>query len=365
MFVCRVRSFNELEQHRSHLSWRRWLGGFALPSADELAYVSERIEADDLRACLGHIYSKLKRNKVLDPRNGWMLGAVDGHEINSSDKRCCKCCLRREIQTRGGSKTQFYHRLVTFQIIAKDFNFVLDLELVRPGEDEVAATIRLLKRVLENHPRCFDVLVADAIFLRPSMLDFVRSHGKYLIAVLKENQPELLQEARTLMQEQDPIRLTKEKPEQRIDLRDMEGFTTETITEAVRVVWSHEESVRRERIAGRWELKETVSDWLWATNLPQSLVSAHTVAMLGHARWKIENEGFNELATYWHADHYYHHHPNSIVVLWLMLCIAHAVFHSFHGRNLSSALRAKHTAIYFAGLIAAELRGKDWWPAPT
>jgi len=45
-------------------------------------------------------------------------------------KRCCDRCLKREIECRSGTKTQYYHRLVAFQIIAKDFNFLLDLELV-------------------------------------------------------------------------------------------------------------------------------------------------------------------------------------------------------------------------------------------
>jgi hypothetical protein len=365
MFACRIGSFNELEQHRGMPSWRRWLGKHDLPSADELAYVSERIELDDLRACLGHIYSRLKRNKVLEPRHGWMLAAVDGHEINSSYKRCCDCCLTREIECRSGTKTQYYHRLVTFQIIADDFNFLLDVELLKPGEDEVAATLRLLERVLSNHPRCFDVLVADAIYLRPSMINFIRDRDKHLISVLKENQPELLLEARTLLEPEESIRLVREKPNQTIDLRDMEGFTTETITKAVRVVWSHEETIRNELIAGEREPKETVSDWFWGTTMEQSLASSETIAALGHDRWKIENEGFNELGTHWNANHYYHHHPNSIAVLWLILFMAHAVFHCFYQRNLKSEHRKHHTVIYFAGLIAASLRCENWWPPPT
>jgi hypothetical protein len=364
MFACRIGSFNELEQHRGIRCWRRWLGGHALPSADELAYVSERIEVDDLRACLGHIYARLKRNKVLGPRHGWMLAAIDGHEIGSSYKRCCECCLKRNIEVRGGTKVQFYHRLVAFQIIAKDFCFLLDLELLKPGEDEVAASLRLLERVLRNHPRCFDVLVGDAIYLRPSMLNFIRDHDKHLIAVLKENQPELLQEARVLMEELEPDRIVRGKPDQTIDLRDMEGFTTETITKPVRVVWSHEDTVRRERIAGEWETTETVSDWFWATTMPTSLTTKQTIGAIGHDRWKIENEGFNEVVTYWHANHYYHHHTNSILVLWLMLFMAHAVFHCFHKRNLRPEQREHHTAIYFARLITACLRCEDWWPPP-
>lgn len=364
MFACRIGSFNELEQHRGKPGWRRWLGKHDLPSADGLAYVSERIEPDDLRSCLGHVYSRLKRNKVLGPRRGWMLAAVDGHEINSSYKRCCDRCLTRELEVGGVKKTQYYHRHVTFQIIAKDFNFMLDLELLKPGEDEVAAALRLLERVLENHPRCFDVLVADAIYLRPSMIDFIRDRGKHLIAVLKENQPELLLEARTLLEPEAPIRIERTKPAQTIDLRDMEGFTTETITRAVRVVWSHEETIKDELIAGGRETKEVASDWFWATTMDSSLAASDSIGELGHDRWKIENEGFNELVTHWNANHYYHHHPNSIAVLWLMLFMAHAVFHCLIGRNLAPGQRGSHTAIYFAGLIAASMRCENWWPPP-
>jgi hypothetical protein len=365
MFSCRIGSFNELEQHRGKPSWRRWLGKHDIPSSDELAYVSERIDPDDLRTCLGHVYSRLKRNKILEPRHGWMLAAVDGHEINSSYKRCCERCLTRELEVGGVKKTQYYHRHVTFQIIAKDFNFLLDMELLRPGEDEVAATLRLLGRVLEMHPRCFDVLVADAIYLRPSIIDFIRDHDKHLIAVLKGNQPELLLEAQTLLEHKSPTRLERTKPTQTIELRDMEGFTTETITEAVRVVWSHEETIKNELIAGERVTKEVVSDWFWATTMEESLVSSEIIAALGHDRWKIENEGFNELVTHWNANHYYHHHPNSITVLWLMLFMAHAVFHCFHDRNLVPEQRQSHTAIYFAELIAASMRSENWWPPPT
>lgn len=365
MFLCRIGSFNELQQQRGRSSWRRWLGGHDLPSPDDLAYVSERLDVDGLRACLGRVYTQLKRNKVLGPRHGWGLAAVDGHEIGSSYKRCCNCCLQRRIVVGDSIKVQYYHRLVAFQIIAGDFRLMLDVELQRPGENEVAAAQRLLRRVIENHPRCFDVLVADAIYLRPSMLEFVRERGKHLIAVLKENQPELLHEARVLMEPTQARRSVTGKPGKTIELRDMEGFTTGTIDEAVRVVWSHEETVRRERIGNDWQSKTTTSDGFWATTMPQSLATGGTVAALGHDRWKIENEGFNELVTHWHANHYFHHHPTTIVVLWLMLFTAHAVFHCFHQRSIQSALREAHTAIYFARLMAASLRCDHWWPPPT
>ena len=117
MFLCRVPSFNELEQQRDKRSWLKWLGGHQLPSADALAYVSERIDLDDLRRCHGQIYTQLKRNKVLQPRRGWMLAAVDGHEIGCCEARCCEHCCQREIKTKTGAKTQFCHRVVTLSLI--------------------------------------------------------------------------------------------------------------------------------------------------------------------------------------------------------------------------------------------------------
>ena len=98
--------------------------------------------------------------------------------------------------------------------------------------------------------------------------------------------------------------------------------------------------------------------------MDQSLAPDRTIYLFGHDRWKIENEGFNELVTYWHADHFFHHHANSIEVLWLVLFMAYAVFHCFFLRNLKPALRAGHTVIFFADRIAASMRTENWWPPP-
>jgi len=382
MFCCRLPSFNELEQHRGKSSWKRWLSGQKLPSADEMAYVTERLEPEGLRQCLRHIHSKLKRNKVLTPRCGWMLAAVDGHETFSSYKRCCEKCLQRTMSVRGKKKIQYYHRLVAFQIICEDFQLLLDVEMLEPGDtgepgdDEVAAALRLIARVLENQPRCFDVLTADALYLRPSVIKLLKENGKHLVAVLKANQPELLAEARTLLpleeqqqqaahpQEQFDTPAAPGKPARHIVLQQAEGFRSETIDTELRVVHSHETGTRRERIAGEWVETPIDSHWWWATTMPCSLADGRTIFDFGHDRWKIENEGFNELVTRWHSSHCFHHHPNSILILWLIMFMAHAVFHCFYKRNLKPELRKAHTGVYFAALITASMRENRWWPPP-
>jgi hypothetical protein len=109
-----------------------------------------------------------------------MLAAIDGHETHSSYKRRHDGCLERRITVAGREMTQYFHRFTVFQLIGERFHFLLDLEPVLPGDDEVASAMRLLARVLANHPRCFDVLTADSIYLRPSVIDRVLAAGKHL-----------------------------------------------------------------------------------------------------------------------------------------------------------------------------------------
>lgn len=363
MFLCRLPSFNELEQHRGRGLWKRWLGD-SLPSADECAYVAERLDLDDLRLLLIHIYKRLNRNKVLLPVAGWRLATIDGHEIGCSYRRCCARCLTRRIKVGKEERIQFYHRVVAFELLSDQFRLLLDAELVAPGEDEVEAALRLLSRVLEKHPRCFDVLTADALYLRASTLRLLDSHGKYLVSVLKENTPDLLRDAEPLFEREKPV--VEEAKNLRLERWDIEGFQTDWYQKPLRVIRSREIRHQRLRIGGQWVHEQTTHDWWWATTLPQALAQTTTVAAkYGHGRWKIENEGFNELVNHWNADHYFHHHPVTITALWLILFAAHALFHCFWQGNLKPAIRKSLTKLHIARLLGADLLCQHWWPVPT
>jgi hypothetical protein len=82
-------------------------------------------------------------------------------------------------------------------------------------------------------------------------------------------------------------------------------------------------------------------------------VPTANIVCFGHERWRIENEAFNELSNQWHADHYFHHHPTSITALWLLLFIAHALFHCFL-RNIKPCRRHGLPIYTWARLMLAE-----------
>jgi hypothetical protein len=347
LWLCRSPSFLMLEEAGRLGAGRRFLR-HAMPSADQLARMSEGLDPKGLRAILGRMCHRLGRNKVLLPFQGHRLAVVDGHEINASYHRCCNKCQTRKLTVNGEKRIQYYHRAVIFQLVGPDFHFLLDFELLGPHEDEGSAALRLIERVLMAHPRCFDILLGDGLYPQARIFKLLRRHGKHAIVVLKDERRELLVDVRALFTPRPHQTFTRGKTTCRIwDVEDLDSWPS--FPEKVRVVRSVETRTLRERVGGQRIDREQTTEWIWVTTLPAAEVPAKTIVLFGHERWRIENEGFNELCNQWHANHYFHHHPTSITGLWLFLFIAHALFHCFL-RNLKPC-RRQGVAVYLWGLF--------------
>lgn len=358
LFLNRFPSLNHLDQYRRQGAWRYYLGR-RIPSDDEIAWASEYIDPDSLRDILAGTYSRLMRNKVLPPWFGWRVAAIDGHEINASYKRCCDQCLQRELEIRGEKRIQYYHRIVVLQLIGPNSRLLLDAEMQRPGEDEIGAAARLLKRVLHRFPRAFDLLTGDALYAQAPVLILLRQHGKYALMVLKDERREVLVDARGLFAQQPPVTRVEEKV--RFDQWDLDGFTSwDTVPFPVRVIRSLETTTAHEHVNGELIPVTTVRDWVWVCTMPCALLPTVQAVPFGHARWQIENYAFNELSTAWHSDHYFHHHPVSILNLWLIMFIAHTLFHTFFERNLKFALRHRYSMLFIAEQLRTAFVSGDW-----
>ena len=81
------------------------------------------------------------------------------------------------MRTQKGGRTQFYHPQVTLMPCAEKLHLLLDLEPQRPGEDEVAAALRLLQCSLRVYPRAFHLVLADSLYARAPFLNFLLAHG--------------------------------------------------------------------------------------------------------------------------------------------------------------------------------------------
>lgn len=262
------------------------------------------------------------------------------------------------------SGVQYYHRHVTLPLVGRDLELLLDTEPIRAGEGELTAAMRLLDRVVQQYPRAFDVVLGDALYANSTFFNYVLSRGKDVVAVLKDEARDLWGDAQSLFAEMQPASLRRARWEARC--WDLEGFRTwPQVRQPVRVVQSEERTPVRRQLHRRQEWME--ARWAWVTTLPQARASTRAMLELGHRRWAIENEGFNELATRQHADHVYRHQAQAMLVFLLMAMLCCSVFVAFYRRDLKPALRRQASMLHVSRLVASELYQTRGGPpaAPT
>ena len=357
MFWARLGSLHALESVREARFWNSWLGQ-PLASGDTVGRVYSLLEVEALRTGLHHLYTRLKRNKALPGLGGLAVAAIDGHESHASYRRHCSGCLERTIHTEPGDRLQYYHRPVVLMLLSEGgpgraaLRLLLDLEPQRGREDEVAAALRLLERVLARYPRAFDLVLADGLYAQAPFFNFLLRHHKHALVVLKDPRRDLYQDAFGLFQLTPPQSgQYRSRDCQWQDLEDLRSWPQVQVP--VRVVRSQERYTQRPQLTRQPVVLTT--EWIWVTTLATIQASTALVVRLGHQRWDIENYGFNEIVTDWNCDHVYRHHPNAIVAFLLTAFLAYNLFHAFLRLNLKPQRRCRQPEIFWARLIAAEL----------
>jgi hypothetical protein len=134
----------------------------------------------------------------------------------------------------------------------------LDVEPQRPGEDEIAAGVRLLERVLARYPRAFDVVLGDALYTDPRLYAVVLRHGKDVLTVLKNEDRDLLKDARALFALLPPQQLSEEC--RAWDVAGLESWPQ--AGRPVRVVCT-----QQSRRLPQSAVQRAESEWLWVTTL--------------------------------------------------------------------------------------------------
>ena len=261
-----------------------------------------------------------------------------------SRHRCCPACNQRTITVNGREVIEYYHRAVVCHLVGFDLAAPLDLETIQPGENEVAAASRLVRRVCENYPRFFDAFVGDALYFQAPFVNLCLSLGKQVLTVLKGEHRTLLNDAQGLFQLQEPK--IHQDGKKTIAYWEDEGFESAAgIGIPLRVLHTEERENKRQRVAGHWHHKLEEHSWWWVTTIPAAVLPAPQLWAAAHHRWDIENDLFNTLSTHWSLNHCFKHQPAAILNFVLTLFIAFVLLQSFYLRNLKSEVRNGLTLI--------------------
>ncbi len=289
---------------------------------DSLSYFTERLHPAATRAALIDTLHRAKRNKAF--QNSAFIGlAIDGTTAGHSTARGCAICRPQHDGKR--QVIGYAHQLVTISVVGTGLTLPFDAEPYGPGDSEYAAGQRLLRRAqAQLGSRFADYLVVDGEYATAPFLHTASAAGIPILARLKENLPELSQSVQRRFAATRPTRVYRDGRD-RVEIWDADDFAPwETL---------HWNQVRVFRYR-QHKPDRTVVEAQWLTNLPARKVGSLSLYHLAKTRWEIENQGFNDAKNRYGLEHICHHHPNSILMVWLLLLLALLIERLYRIRHL-------------------------------
>lgn len=302
-------------------------------SDDALGYFTERLDPRVTRQAATTALRQAKRNKAFDGSRFIGL-ALDGTGAGRSSAPACELC--RPYRNRQQEIVGYHHQLAMVSVVGTGLVLPLDVEPYGPGDSEFGASRRLLWRAVQHlGPRFADYVVADGEYARAPFLHEVGELGLHAVVRLKENLPELHAAARKRFGGQAPQQVFHQAGD-RIEIWDADDFDPwEALRwETVRVMF-----YRQHKPDGR------VFEAFWLTDFSAHKVSSRSLFGLAKSRWEIENQGFNDAKNRYGFQHICHHEPNSLLIVWLLTCLALILERLYRLRYLHRGTRPVYTAI--------------------
>jgi hypothetical protein len=315
---------------------QRNLGVSARFGDDTLAYFTERLDPEPTRHALSSVLRTAKRNKAFES-SAFIGLALDGTTVGRCrDEGCdlCRPCRNAQQEIIG-----YRHHLALISVVGAGISLPFDVEPYGPGDSEYAAAQRLLRRAIPAlNIRFADYIVVDAGLSTAAFLHAATEIGLPVLARLKDNLPELSASVEQRFGSQPAHRVLRDGKD-RVELWDDDNFDPwETLQwPTVRVV-----RYRRHQPDG------TVTQGDWLSNLPSAKFHSLSVFHMGRSRWEIENQGFNDCKSRQGFEHICHHHPNSLLVCWLLTLLALVVGRLYRLRHLH---RGQHPVRAAAELV--------------
>jgi hypothetical protein len=354
--ACQFASLHEIEGECRLGAFRSRVGSI---SEDTLRYALQRQDPAWVVGLQCEVARRLKRNGVL--RSEWARGrvvaAVDGTEICSSFVRCCDRCMERRVQQKVQGELQesiqYYHRIVAVTVVSTPFSIPLGIRFQKQGEGEVECALALLRELHERLGRRFlDVLVGDALYLKKPFVEAVESLGLEWVFTLKDNQPELLAEARRLTS--GVADYLDGDSKQQLELWHVPEVYWPVAERDLRVVKTvRNQKMNQVRIhrhqTNKQAVKEPVerqSTNFFASNMQLDAIPPVFIYQLGQSRWLLDTEVFQTITTDSHLKHPSVHqgHDRALVVLTMIRVLAYTLTMVFYHRQVRSHFRKRSFA---------------------
>jgi Transposase DDE domain len=325
--VLRENSFYGIEQI-VRVAGCRVLGLEQSFSNDALSYFVERLDPATSRSALIEVVRQAKRGKAF--QDSRFIGlALDGTGAGRSQQSHCDWC--RPIRDAQYNVIGYHHKLVTISVVGTGLTLPFDVEPYGPGDSELAAAQRLLRRVIAGlGTRFADYLVVDGAYAGAPFLHAANRLGLGVVVRLKNNLPLLLAAVQRRFQQQAPTHVYRDGKD-RVEIWDADDFDPwETLQ------WETVRAIRYRQHKPNGQVVEAE----WLTDFPLRQVGSLSLYHMAKSRWEIENQGFNDAKNRYSFEHTCHHEKNSVLLNFLLTLFALTIERLYRIRYLH---RGTHT----------------------
>ncbi len=310
---------------------------------------------EELKKINVKIVKKSRENKIYRQGSidGLVVVGIDGVETFGSYKKDWKNSYKTKIKVKkynkGKEETEEreYHKQINLvaKIVGKKPGLILDYEKItdkgKNGKQqyEPDVGITLLRRIRKEYGRMIDIIVGDAIYLNKKFIKELLGMDYQCVLRLKDNNSSIIEDAEGIFKTKKPEEWKKTRKEVNTNIhneRKIKAWTDVFEYEGIKVrVVKFEERYNKTK-------KEEQVDVIYVMSTDIN-ISVQTINKIIHARWDIENNGFNELKNYWNMKHCFISDENAIDVmietiiisynLWEMYLYQH--LHDFEGLKIT------------------------------
>ncbi len=323
--ICEIKSMNELsrefntEETIKNIAKICELNLDEIPHHDTINDVFETIKISELEEIRKYMIIRLIRNKMLQKykiRGKYYHVIIDGTGLATSRKKYNQNCLVKNKTDKNGNEYQEYSTYVLeAKLVVGNMVFSIGTEFVENEcEDvdkqdcETKAFNRLAEKIKKEYPRLKIIISEDALYASKPVLDICKAKGwKYIIRLKEGAIPTLYKEFTKITKEiNDGNESTKKDYEfvNKIEYKDYK----------INIIKYSETK------------KDTITEFVYMTDLPITNKNIEESIVLGRKRRKIENEGFNiQKNGTFDIGHLYSKNTIAIKAHYMMIQIAHII----------------------------------------
>jgi len=333
---------------RARLGLRPEQGG----SPDRLAEVLDGLSSEEWNEMMLEDFFRARRAGILsdDGLYGKRCAALDLNELFQSEKVHCEQCQVREktVKNEKGEKhtvQEYYHQAVALNWMSGAIQLVIGWEMLKPGEGELTAALRLLARLLPRLRKSLDLILGDALYCCRPFFKTVCGAGLEGLAI--SSQATEMDEEMDLLMKTDPPRLV---PGLHVAVWEMESEAWRSeLKRHLRIL-----HCERRYQAPAW--KHERQQLRVVTSLPVEILPAGQGWKVGRSRWGIENGTFNTLTRDHALTHNYHHAVPAIVALLAMRSFACLLVLAYHAHATARSRDAPARFLTWFNYVVME----DW-----